>query len=84
MALRHDIVTASGIAVPAAYVRIEGIGMSRNDTMTYVARAYVNSSAVVPVAEWAHSCAHGMDANVLAQAYTHLKSLPEFSGAADC
>lgn len=84
MALLHDIIIPAGIPLRGAYVRIECIGMSRKDTMTYVARAYLNSSATVPAAEWTHSCQHSMDANVLTQAYTHLKSLPEFAGAADC
>lgn len=84
MAIKHDIVTLSGIPVHGAYIRVERIGMSSKDTITYVARAYVSSAEMVPAAEWSHSCAHHMESNVLAQAYAHLKSLPEFSGAADC
>jgi hypothetical protein len=84
MALMKDIVTASGISVPNSYIRVESIAMARKDSMTYVARAYVNASALVPVMEWANSCAHGMDKNILMQSYLHLKTLPEFANAVDC
>ena len=85
MALFIDIVAPGSVTVLGAYVRIESARISGKDSMQYTARAYVASSEAVPFMSLEKACAYDLDGpNPIAQAYIHLKSMPEFAGATDC
>ena len=84
MALQHNIVTDSELAIDAAYGRITSVAIASKDNMTFVLSWFVSSSSTVPAQVRAYSCAHSMDDNCIRQAYLYLKTLPEFANAVDC
>ena len=84
MALRQSILLDTGITIADAYRRVENISIISKSLMRASVRSYadVEKPACHDVAV---VCAYNLDgANPIAQAYAHLKSLPEFAGATDC
>lgn len=84
MALKKTVTTVHGIEVIDAYHRVEGIQLIGKDQITFNARSY--KDPMFPFFEEKVAvCDYDMNgANPLAQAYAHLKTLPEFADAVDC
>lgn len=83
MALKQTIQLPVGVEVADAYHRVECVLVSKT-TLEFRVRAY--SSANHPAChDVGYVCEYDLKgANPLAQAYLHLKALPEFAGAVDC
>ena len=83
MALKLTTQTASGLTAIDAYHRVENLSLANKNHMTFALRSY--ASADHPsFAEAYFSCAYDIAGeNPIKQAYEHLKTLPEFAGAAD-
>ena len=84
MALKKTITTAHGIEIADAYHRVEAVRLQGKSQITFNVYAYADPakqfiSESLEVAPYALT-----GANPIAQAYEHLKTLPEFAGATDC
>jgi hypothetical protein len=63
---------------------VENLSLASKKQMTFAVRSYVGTENP-SFSENYHSCAYDLNAsNPFAQAYAHLKTLPEFAGATDC
>ena len=83
MALKQNTETQYGFVVSDAYIRVETANVSK-DKMTFAVSLYANKEKPFFDAK-VFSCNYSIDgANPIAQAYAHLKTLPEFAGATDC
>lgn len=83
MALQHNVTTASGIEINNAYSRVESIQLLNKSEIQFSLRSYVNSDLPFFM-EIPFTCAYDIAGdNPIKQAYEHLKTLPEFAGAAD-
>lgn len=84
MALKKSSVTVHGISVADAYHRVEGLRFVGKDKIAFQVRSSLDG--VKPhFGDEQHECAYALDGdNPIKQAYTHLKTLPEFAGATDC
>jgi hypothetical protein len=65
------------------YCRVENLGGSKNQ-LVFVLRGYENASAENVVSEKGFVFKPDGDNRWDAQAYAHLKTLPNFAGATDC
>jgi hypothetical protein len=84
MALKKTAITPQGFTASEAYHRVEGIQLSK-DKITFQVRSYKDNSGLPHFADSAFECAYDIaGSNPIAQAYEHLKTLPEFAGATDC
>lgn len=88
MALRHSYTHPSGLLAPEAYHRVEQVSGSKAGVQITL-RIYRDAAAVTDglpcVNEIAFHFVPALDAGDWdAQAYQHLKGLPEFEGAEDC
>jgi len=85
MALEKTVTTPHGFEAVNAYHRVNGVSIIAKNRINFFAKSYKDASAVAEFASDMHSCAYDLNgANPLAQAYAHLKTLPEFAGAKDC
>jgi hypothetical protein len=84
MALAKTVPTPHGFNAVGAYHRVEGVQVGKS-TMTFQVRAYKDNSGLPHFADISFNCAYDIQGNnPIAQAYKHLKTLPEFAGATDC
>jgi hypothetical protein len=86
MALSHDIsiqVGTQSVAFPGAYVRVSEMTGGKNG-MTFVAQWHESADGAVLKGSTYGFIPDLSGPNFIAQAYLHLKSLPEFAGATDC
>jgi hypothetical protein len=84
MAIRKNIETLQGVKVQDAYCRVENVSLRGKDTIHFVLRSYADTSKP-SFQEIGFLSAYDMTGkNPIAQAYDHLKTLPEFSGTQDC
>ena len=84
MALEKTAITPHGFTASSAYHRVEGTQVSK-DTMTFQVRSYKDNSGLPHFADVSFNCAYDIvGSNPIAQAYEHLKTLPEFAGATNC
>lgn len=86
MALNKNIQSAQGINLDNAYHRVENVMLLNKEQMSFNLRSYINSEAkFLPVKDLSFVCDYNLIGNnPIAQAYQHLKTLPEFAGATDC
>ncbi len=83
MALKKDYVNENGLTCPNAYIRVDQIDLNKSG-MTAMVRWQKDSSAAW-FDEKRYQAPYDLaGANAISQAYNHLKTLPEFQGAADC
>jgi len=86
MALRKNVtVTVYGkqIEFSDAYIKIDAV-QGNKETMSALV-VFLDNQDGAKCYENTYSFAHLLeDKNVIQQAYNYLKTLPEFSGAADC
>jgi len=84
MALKKSSTTFYGHQVENAYIRVEALRLNKKDFMSFNVKFYVDVQHK-PFEERAFHCDYDISgANPIAQAYQHLKTLPEFAGATDC
>ena len=83
MALTKDISLLNGLAAPRSYIRVSSVQVSKqNGTAVVNFYAEQNKEAFQ---NKSYAFAYDLEnANPIAQAYEHLKTLPEFAGAEDC
>jgi hypothetical protein len=83
MALQKAYQTVHGIDLPSAYIRVEGISFTSKTSMTFNVRFY-NDKDRPFITEDQFGISYDIyGSNPYVQAYEHLKTLPEFAGAAD-
>ena len=83
MALQKTVTTPHGFEATEAYHRVEGVFLSKTET-NFRVRVYKDASSETAFADDGFSCAYDIAGeNPIKQAYEHLKTLPEFAGAAD-
>lgn len=84
MALKKSLSTVFGIDVADAYHRVEGLQIAGKNRIQFCVRTSLDGTKP-HFNDEQHECAYDMaGANPIAQAYAHLKTLPEFAGATDC
>ncbi len=83
MALEKTIQTQYGLTANAAYVRVENVNVQKTGIKYSV---FIYADKTKPCFDSkVFECAYSIQgANPIAQAYEHLKTLPEFAGAIDC
>lgn len=85
MALKKTVKTQQGFDAVDAYHRVEGVRLSSKTSMSFQVRSYKDDSGLPAFADAAHEAAYDLNGdNPIAQAYKHIKTLPEFSDAKDC
>lgn len=84
MALKISYTTHHGIVIPEAYVRVESIRFIGKSQIDFSGCIYYDPLKSVLESRQMF-CAYDIAGdNPIAQAYTHLKTLPEFADAVDC
>ena len=84
MALESTHTTSSDVILSPAYVRIEGIQLSK-EYVSFAVCYYASSTSKIAVDRQINGCAYDLEGeNPIKQVYLHLKTLPEFSDAVDC
>jgi hypothetical protein len=84
MALTANIETNEGVVVRNAYCRVEQIAITKTH-INFVVKSYVNPEKFKKFFEKSYVCNYDLSGvNPIAQAYEHLKTLPDFAGATDC
>jgi len=85
MALKMDTVSPQGFDAVDAYHRVNGVALISKNKINFSVQSFKNKDASVAFATEQHSCLYDLTGNnPIAQAYYHLKTLPEFAGAKDC
>lgn len=85
MALKETVTTAHGIEVIDAYHRVENVELQGKTAISYRVRSYKNETGLPFFSEQLLTSGYDLDGeNPIAQAYVHIKKLPEFAGAVDC
>jgi hypothetical protein len=84
MALKLKIELESGIVVDGSYCRVENISLRNKNNLAIVVSMYKDTNK--PAFDRKNFVGQYdlNGGNVLAQAYEHLKTLPEFANAEDC
>lgn len=84
MAIKKTVETLQGVQVANAYHRVESVSLRGKDGIHFILRSYADTSKP-SFQEMGFLSAYDMTGkNPIAQAYEHLKSLPDFAGATDC
>lgn len=85
MALKKTFITSTSIEISDAYLRVDHLLIQEKTHLSYRVRVYQGFDAKFPIEEMPLSCAYAIEGeNPMAQAYAHMKSLPEFADAVDC
>ena len=85
MALKKTVITPQGFQAQDAYHRVENLTLLAKDTMSFTVRTYKQATGVPAFSEFHYTAQYDIENdNPIAQAYKHLKTLPEFAGATDC
>lgn len=84
MAIKKTINTVHGIEVLDAYHRVESVSLQGKDAISFHLRGYADPNKPF-VAEQVFSAPFDLNGtNPIAQAYAHIKTLPDFEGSVDC
>lgn len=85
MAFKKTIITAYGIEVVDAYHRVEAVRLEGKNSVAYHVRIYKDNNSLPFFEEKVFQSDYDINGdNPIAQAYTHLKTLPEYADAIDC
>lgn len=85
MALEKTVQSPQGFEAQNAYHRVEGLQIKNKTTILYMVRSYKDESGVPAFADHSYESSYDITKeNPIAQAYKHLKLLPEFENAKDC
>ena len=84
MALKNAFTTVHGINLADAYIRVEALRLATKSTIAFNVCVYADP--LRPMIDGRTvECAYDLAGeNPLKQAYSYLKTLPEFAGAVDC
>lgn len=81
--IKHPNRLVEWIEYPNAYIRVEGVNYQKPDAI--ITFRFYEEQGGKMFGEWQSKFAPSMDGgNFVAQAYAHLKTLPELVGALDC
>jgi hypothetical protein len=84
MALKKSVTTPHGFIADGAYHRVESVKLVAKDRIEFHVRSYLSQDKPF-FSEVVTSCPYVLESqNPIKQAYIHLKSTDEFSGAEDC
>ena len=84
MAIQKDFETVFGIKLTNAYCRVDNIVINEKTKMAFLLKTYADKNAK-EVDTQMFQCTYILAGiNPIAQAYAHLKTLPEFVDAGDC
>ena len=84
MALKKDVVLENGIKVDAAYIKVGTVSVIVKTKISFCVFYSVDAEKSA-FKESGFGCQYILDGqNPIKQAYEHLKTLPEFTGAIDC
>lgn len=84
MAFKKDVITVHGLPVVDAYHRVEHVEIMEKSKIKFRLRSYTTTD-FPHFSDVEYDAAYDIAGeNPIAQAYAHLKNLPEFSGAVDC
>jgi hypothetical protein len=85
MALKKSFEISKGLVASDAYIRVECVSIVHGQQSGATVHVYVNDQAKEPVKVLCYGFQHSHEAgSAVAQAYNHIKTLPEFAGAIDC
>ena len=85
MALQMTKTTRYGIIAENAYHRIENVTISNKNSLQFEIKSYKDSQSKLAFDNLIFVTDYDIEGdNPIAQAYAHLKTLPEFAGATDC
>jgi hypothetical protein len=85
MALQLSVETVHGFIANDAYHRVEGVQLIGKTAIAFRLRSYKQAQGLPHFSDQPFECAYDLNGpNPIAQAYAHLKALPEFAGAVDC
>jgi len=84
MAIKKQVETVHGFSVGDAYHRVENVTILAKEKMAFSVKVYKDVEKQA-FSEIGFNCAYDLNgSNPIAQAYNHLKTLSEFTGAMDC
>ena len=84
MALKKDIDSQFGITINDAYIRVENINFDAAKSMQFFVRVYAKQNFPALFSQQMVLPYDMGGANPYVQAYSHIKTLPEFANATDC
>lgn len=86
MALKKSFEISKGLVAAEAYIRVECVSIVHGQQAGATINIYASADATEkPVQVRCYGFDHTLEGdNAIKQAYSHLKTLPEFSGAIDC
>lgn len=84
MALTKTIQLPTGITVENAYNRVANVSIIGKDRVRFSLTAHVDAGKIAFTSQEFDAPYDMNGANPIAQAYGHLKTLPEFVDAQDC
>ena len=85
MAIKNTVTTSHGIEVVDAYQRVECVEIVGKTQICYRVRSYKDNTGLPFFEEKFMTSEYDINgSNPIGQAYSHLKTLPDFSGAVDC
>jgi hypothetical protein len=85
MAIKQNEMTDFGLEIKDAYARVESVTLTSKNIISFVLKSYVSDANSNSFKQRVFGCAYDINGtNPIAQAYQHLKTLPEFANALDC
>jgi hypothetical protein len=84
MAFKKNVTTIHGLNCSDAYHRVEGLNLLQKNQISFFVRIYADANKKAFSESIFYAPYELTGANPIAQAYEHLKTLPEFAGAIDC
>ena len=85
MALQKSINTQWGLAVPNAYIKVLDVSIVEKTKGGCLIGFFANQDQTEPFYRKRIDFDYDLNGvNPIAQAYAHIKDLPEFAGAVDC
>lgn len=85
MAFKKTVITPQGFEARDAYHRVEGVRIISKAEIKFQLRAYKNKETGQHFSDDEFNAPYNiLGENPIAQAYAHLKSLPEFADAVGC
>lgn len=85
MALKKNFETQFGFTLVDAYHKVMSVKIENKTSMAFSVGVFVDAEKEIPAQAISYLCDYDLTGkNALAQAYTHLKTLPSFDGATDC
>jgi|LakMenEpi03Aug12_release.lakeMendotaPanAssembly.Ray.scaffolds.fasta_scaffold374178_3 hypothetical protein len=85
MALKKTTKTHQGFDAIDAYHRVENLSLINKTRMFFQVKSYKDNEGLPSFSDVAYESVYNLQGpNPIAQAYAHLKTLPEFLEATDC